>query len=115
MRYVRKQIVTKVLTDELVEDVQVIKELFKTLYRARTDLSITYRTDNTENPTSHARIRIMRLDEETFDITIVNPTHSMTVKKIPYSQVEYVCATALPSEIFTKKESVEKGDTLDLS
>ena len=115
MRYVRKQIVTRVLADETVNEIPVIKDLFKTLFKARTDISISYRTENTETLTSHSRVRFVLLSEDTFDITVINPSHSMTVKKIPYSSVEYVCATVVPSEVFTKKETVEKGDILDLS
>lgn len=115
MKYIRKQIVVKVLADETIEDISVIKEIFQTFHKARTDAAISYRSSPMECLTSHQRVRIIKIEEETFDIMVINQSDSMTIRKIPYQFVEYVCTTVSPSEVYTKQDSVRKGDTLDLT
>jgi hypothetical protein len=115
MRYVRKQIVTKVIADEVISDPNVIKEILGTFLRSRTDASISYRSSPMDVPTVHERVRITGVAETTFDISVINPAHSMTVRKIPFAYLDYVCTTVSPSEVFTKKDVVERGDILDLA
>lgn len=115
MRYIRKQISIKVIADEVIEDVPVIKELMQTFQKAKTDVAISYRKNQMEFPVSHERVRVISVYEDSFDITVVNSMHTMNVRKIPLNCVEYVSTTVSPSEIFLKKENIQKGDTLDLS
>ncbi len=115
MRYVRKQITIQVIADEQVEDKESIRTLLQNFQKARTDISISYRQDDQSMATSHERVRINLVSEDTFDLTVINSTHSLVVKKIPIENVDYISSTVSPSEVFMKKETVNKGDTLDLS
>lgn len=115
MRYVRKQITIQVIADEQVEDKESIRTLLQNFQKARTDISISYRRDAQSMATSHERVRINLVSEDTFDLTVINSTHSLVVKKIPIENVDYISSTVSPSEVFMKKETVNKGDTLDLS
>jgi len=116
MRYVRKQIVVKVLADEIIEDLSVVKQLLETFQRSRTDAHISYRKDQFETATVHDRVRITAVHENSFDLTVINQTHTMNVKKIPIADVDFISTTVSPNEIFVKKSGiVEKGDTLDLA
>lgn len=113
MRYVRKQISIQVIADEIVEDIATIKGILQTFQKAKTDVSISYRRDYL--PTTHERVRVILVADETFDITIIATTSSMTIRKIPISSVDYLCSTVSPSEVFIKKDGVNKGDTLDMT
>jgi len=115
MRYVRKQITTQIIADEVVDDVEVIKGILKTFNQVKTDVSISYRKNKMDMLSSHERVRIVSVFEDTFDITVINTTSSMIVRKIPISNIEYLASTISPSEIFLKKDCVSKGDTLDMS
>jgi len=115
MRYVRKQITVQVIADEQVEGKDTIKALLQNFQKSRTDISISYRRDEHSMLTSHERIRINFVSEDSFDFTVINATHSLVVKKIPIENIDYISSTVSPSEIFMKKETVNKGDTLDLS
>ena len=115
MRYVRKQMTIQVIADEQVEDKEAIRTLLQNFHKARTDISISYRRDAHSMLTSHERVRINLVSEDTFDLTVINSTHSLVVKKVPIENIDYISSTVSPSEIFMKKETVNKGDTLDLS
>jgi len=115
MRYIRKQMTVQVIADEIIEDEQIVKELLLTFLKAKTDTSISYRKNEMEMPTSHDRVRFNSVSDNTFDITVVGNAHSMLVRNIPISGIEFISTTVSPSEVFVKKEGIKKGDTLDLS
>lgn len=115
MRYVRKQISIQVIADEVVDDKNSIRDLLQTFQKAKSDIAITYKKDEMAMPTSHDRVRITLVTETTFDLTVINNMHSMIVRKIPIGNIDYISSTVSPSEVFLKKESITKGDTLDLS
>lgn len=115
MRYIRKQVTTQIIADENIEDLNVIKDLLQVFYAARTDLSLNYRKDELSIPVSHERARIISVHDDSFDITVIGNAHSMIVRKIPINSIEYLSTTISPAEIFIKKDSIKKGDTLDIS
>jgi hypothetical protein len=116
MRYVRKQIVVKVLADEIIEDLAIVKQILETFQKGRTDASISYRANQCETATAHDRVRITAVHEDSFDLTVINQTHTMNVKKVPISYIDFLSTTVSPNEIFVRKNGVvEKGDTLDLA
>jgi len=115
MRYVRKQFILSVVTDENIDDLSSIKDLVKALSQAKTDVSITFRKDKMEQPTSYDRVRIEKLEDQTFDIVVLHQTHTFSLKKIAYDSIDYLCSVVTPSEIFRKKSSPSKGDVLDLA
>jgi hypothetical protein len=107
--------IMQTIVDQIINDSNIIKTLLETLYKSKSDISISYRKNDSILPINHDRVRLLSVKEDTFDISVINDYQTMIVRNIPITGVEYICSTVSPSEVFIKKNEVQKGDTLDIS
>src|SRR4051812_6717327 len=103
MRYIRKEMIVRVIVDDEVTDPSAIRDILVALHKAKSDIALVYKRDEMEVPMTHSRARILSVGEDTFDVDVINKTHTMIVRKIPINMLDSLTTSVTPTEIFVKK------------
>ncbi len=114
MHYTKKEIITRIVADEIIDDISIIKELLNALKSSKADCSISYYKNLDHIASTHPRVRIMSCSETDFSIQVLTTSGTMLINKIPYSGIISLSTFANPSETLLKKNSLGKADVLDI-
>ena len=113
MRYIRKQIVEKTISEDDLQDKEVILELLKNIKKASTDIIIEYRTKS-DRIKKYDKVRIKKVTEDTIDIIVFFKSASSNEKDISIDNIISITLTTSRHNIVAGQEKISKHAFLDI-
>tara|TARA_B100001778_G_scaffold334967_1_gene349826 strand:+ start:30152 stop:30493 length:342 start_codon:yes stop_codon:yes gene_type:complete len=108
-----KQVVLIPVIDEDIFDKEAQLDICKSLYKKRTTFAGTIKRDG--STTRYDKLRITAISEERFlDILSIGPTHTLTLKRIPFENIVSISITGNNPIDSEDAKSLTIDDFLDI-
>jgi hypothetical protein len=87
MRFTRKEIILTTITDEDITDINILRDLLKTIQRSSVDLIIDFKEPKTGFTKTHDKSRIMKVSEDDVDILVRQDKSIFNVKGVKITDI----------------------------
>jgi hypothetical protein len=114
MIYIRKQIVTKTVSEDDLHDEEVIIDLLNNIRKASTDITIEYRDAKNDHIKRYDKVRIKKVEEHSIDIIIFFKSASSNEKGIDIDDIVSIILTTSKHNIVAGKDKISKHAFLDI-
>jgi len=116
MKYIKEEIIITTDCNKDIEDIDVIKQLIKSISELKIYASLSYQTSiqYEQRISSYPQVKIIKINDDTIDIRIFGNKANAVIKNISYTDITNIKIISAKNELLIFKDNIGHFDLLDI-